>query len=79
MNCEDYDPANWWKTNESEEKPEEIAVLTETQKKIAHYEKRARYHWKWWKESGDKGCLYHYKQTNIKIRKLKMTGQELPK
>ena len=48
-----------------------VPELTETEKKIAHYEERARYHWSWWKRDSDKGSLYHYKQCNIKIRRLK--------
>ena len=67
---EDYDSADWWKGDETEE-VKETAVLTETEKKIAHYEKRARYHWHWWKEFGDRRYLYYYRQANIKIRKLK--------
>lgn len=72
MYHEEYDPADWWKQEEVPyEEAVEVVELTETEKKIAHYEERARYHWSWWKRDSDKGSLYHYKQCNIKIRKLK--------
>ncbi len=70
------DPADWWKgSNESDttHKPKP-RTLTEIEAKIAHYEKRSEYHWEVWNEYGDKRSLYWYKQTNIKIRKLKSEG-----
>lgn len=72
---DEYDSADWWKHN-GEESYEEyeaapVVQLTETEKKIAHYEKRAREHWRSWHVCGSKTYLYHYKQCNIKVRKLK--------
>lgn len=66
----EYDPADWWKRGDDEAEPVTVQ-LTEKQKKIAHYEKRAREHLASWREYGSKTYLYHYKQCNIKIRKLK--------
>lgn len=69
---EDYDNADWWKReDEDQEVIKAVTELTEAEKKIAHYEERARNHWEWWKETGSKVYLYHYKQANIKARKLK--------
>lgn len=64
----EYNNADWWKPVEDEA---ETITLTETEKKIAHYEKRAQDHWDSWKTYGSRTYLYHYKQANIKIRKLK--------
>lgn len=63
-----YDNADWWK---GEKVIEEVPELTETEKKIAHYEKQSQRHWHSWKTYNSKVYLYHYKQANIKIRKLK--------
>lgn len=70
---DENDPADWWKDdNESNttHKPTPKA-LTETEAKIAHYEDRSKHHWWAWKEFGSKTNLYWWKQTNIKIFKLK--------
>lgn len=71
MSYEEYDPADWWKGDGCEESNEVEVTLTEAEKKIAHYEERARCHWGWWQELNDKRYLHYYKQANIKIRKLK--------
>lgn len=81
MYQDEYDPADWWKDdNEGLDEDYEAyeaheaapaVQLTEKEKKIARYEKRAREHWASWKAYGSKTYLYHYKQCNIKIRKLK--------
>lgn len=75
MYRDEYDPADWWKNPNEYElddiDPATIVQLTETEKKIAHYEKRAREHWRSWKIGDMKTHLYHYKQCNIKVRILK--------
>lgn len=72
---DDYDSADWWKHNGEAEygdyEATPVVQLTEIEKKIAHYEKRAREHWRSWKTYGSRTYLYHYKQCNIKTRKLK--------
>jgi len=82
--CEDYDNADWWKREKvstdcvgacQPQRMIEVTELTETEKKIAHYEERSHCHWMSWKQYGSRVYLYHYKQANIKIRKLK--GQTL--
>jgi hypothetical protein len=68
--CYSYDPADWRKRDRDCEPKEEVEHLTETKKKIAHYERQSRRHWHSWKTYGSRVYLYHYKQANRKIRQL---------
>ena len=47
---------------------------TEVERKIARYEEQSHRHWNSWKNYGSRVYLYHYKQANIKIRRLKVKG-----